>query len=186
MRKLFITLLVLLLGTPLLSLSATTQEVEELFQEGKTICLIAARRCTFKMVDLDLPLAYTQYNDITIMSGIYNKLTKDELRGIIYHEVAHAVSNHSQQGQEFFNNFVSEQKRPPYPAEVQNFRYKLENEADAKAVLLLFAARKPILLDTALVKVTKPYNNTGASSTHPSIESRVKHIQNMRWKLEGN
>ena len=81
MRKIFITLLILLLGTPLLSLSATTQEVEELFQEGKTICLIAARRCTFKMVDLDLPSAYTQYNDITIMSGIYNKLTKDELRG---------------------------------------------------------------------------------------------------------
>ena len=186
MRKIFITLLILLLGTPLLSWSATTQEVEELFQEGRTICLIAARKCTFKMVDLDLPLAYTQYNDITIMSGIYNKLTKDELRGIIYHEVAHAVSNHSQQGQEFFNRFITEHRRPPYPAEVQSFRYKLETEADAKAVFLLFAAGKPILLDSALVKITKPYNNTGASNTHPSIESRVNYIQNMRWKLEGN
>lgn len=185
MRKLFLTLLVLLLGTPLLSNSATIQEVEELFQEGRTICLIGAHRCTFKMIDLDLPIAYTQYNDITVMSGIYNKLTKDELRGIIYHEVAHAISNHSQQGQEFFNRFTYEHQRPPVPAEVQNFRYRLENEADAKAVLLLYAARKPILLDSALVKITTPYNNTGASNTHPSIESRVNHIQNMRWKLEG-
>ena len=186
MHRLFLTIILLIfIGVPP-TLSATTQEVDEVFEEGKNICALVLQKCTFKRLELDLPLAYTQYNDITVMSGIYNKLTKDELRGIIYHEVAHAVSNHSQQGQEFFNHFVSEYKRPPYPAEVQNFRYKLENEADAKAVLLLFAARKPILLDTALVKVTKPYNNTGASSTHPSIESRVRHIQNMRWKLEGN
>ena len=48
---------------------------------------------------------------------------------------------------------------------------------------MLYGAKKPILLDTALVKVTSPYDNGQASKTHPSVETRVRHIQSLKNKL---
>ena len=183
MHRLFLTLILLIfIGVPP-ALSATTQEVDELFKEGEAICALVLQKCTFKRLELDLPLASTTFNDITVVSGVYNRLTKDELRAIIYHEVAHAISDHSEKGQKVYNHFFEEYKRYPTAEELQPIKYKFENEADALAVLMLYGAKKPILLDSALIKVTSAYDNTKASKTHPSVEARVKHIQSLKNKL---
>lgn len=183
MHRLFLTIILLLfIGVPP-TLSATTQEVDEVFEEGRNICALVLQKCTFKRLELDLPLASTTYNDITVVSGVYNRLTKDELRAIVYHEVAHAISDHSEKGQKVYNRFFEEYKRYPTAEELQPIKYKFENEADTLAVLMLYGAKKPILLDTALVKVTSPYGNGQASKTHPSVETRVRHIQSLKNKL---
>ena len=97
--------------------------------------------------------------------------------------MAHAISDHSEKGQKIYNRFFEEYKRYPTAEELQPIKYKFENEADTLAVLMLYGAKKPILLDTALVKVTSPYGNGQASKTHPSVETRVRHIQSLKNKL---
>lgn len=184
-RIFFISLLLMMLGVPP-TLGATTQEVDELFKEGTTLCALVLQKCTFKRIVLDLPLAATTYNDITVASGIYEKLTKDELRAIIYHEVAHAISDHSEKGQKIYNHFLEEYKRYPTAQELRPLKYQFENEADTLAVLMLYGAKKPILLESALIKITTPYNNGKASNSHPSVENRIKHIQSIKHKLGVN
>ncbi len=142
MRRLFLTLILLIFIEVPPTLSATTQEVDDLFKEGENICALVLQRCTFKRLELDLPLASTTYNDITVVSGVYNRLTKDELRAIVYHEVAHAISDHSEKGQKIYNHFFEEYKRYPTAEELQPIKYKFENEADTLTVLILYGRKE--------------------------------------------
>lgn len=176
MRKLILILLIIFLGVSP-SLSATTQEVEELFIEGKSICSDFEERCEFKTIELNTPLAYTQYRKITIASGIYKHLTKDEVRAILYHELGHALDKHSEQGLAYYNNFYMNNGRYPNAEEMKSFRYEYENKADAIAMYMLLVYKKPFTLDRALIKLEEIYDNGESSNTHPSNQLRINNIK---------
>lgn len=162
---------------------ATRIEVEQIFEEAKPICLAAMMRCNFRTLEFAAPAAYTQYNNITVTSGIYSILNKDEVRAIVFHEVGHAVLRHSDKAQSFYNEFTRTNKRPPTSKDISEFRHNGENQADAMAVLMLYAGRYPVTLDSALEKIVQKYNNGDVSDSHPSSVYRIQHIKNIKQKL---
>ena len=66
LKKVFYILICLfILGVP--PMYGTTRiEVEQVFEEAKPMCLAAMRRCTFRTIEFNAPVAYTQYGEITI------------------------------------------------------------------------------------------------------------------------
>ena len=185
-KKVFYILICLfILGVPPMY-GATRIEVEQVFEEAKPMCLAAMRRCTFRTIEFNAPVAYTQYGEITVSSGIYNIMNREEVRGIVFHEVAHAVLRHSEKAQSFYNEFVMINKRPPTSKDITEFRHNGENQADAMAVLMLYVGRYPITLDSALAKIVLKYNNGDNCNSHPSAAYRIQHINNIKQKLGVN
>lgn len=184
LRLLILLICLLVVGVPPMY-GATEKEVIELFTESQQLCLATLRKCEFRIITVDLPLAYTQGTAITVGSGVYTRLTKDELRGVIYHETAHAILNHSNRTKDYINSFRAKNGREITPAEAQNYKYKMEDDADALAVAMLVWTKHPVLLDEALIKITGPYKATQASWTHPSVQYRVNRIRSIEKKLRG-
>ena len=161
--------------------SATLEDANTLFKEGKVVCTIHAQKCTFRVIDNRLLIAYSTYDDITLSTGIVKYLTMDELRGVFYHELAHSVLNHSEQGQKYYDHFVSYYKRQPKSEDLQIYRYSKEREADIYASKMLGLARFPNKLGDALIKITTENGTSGASDTHPAVADRIKDINVQKW-----
>lgn len=163
---------------------ASIQERQELYQEGMAVCKHQQTPCIIKEYKSIVGNAETNYNKISVMTNIAEPLTKDELRSVLYHEIAHVILQHSNQGIRYEQSFYEQGKRIT-EQDIKYIRNKLELEADRCASYLLWRYGKPNLLDIALKKIDNPDYFYQDSVSHPSTYERLIRIQAYK-KLFGN
>lgn len=163
--------------------SATLEEVQQLIDEVLINCNVHHQNCSVRLIDHPREIAATNYDTITISTATINLFNKEELRSVMYHELAHAVLNHSERGYAYSDRIRQQLERDLTYNEMQKLRHQMENEADSYASLLLYFNNKPNKLDTALVKLGMKYKRNFDEDylTHPSTNSRLRNIR--RYKI---
>lgn len=86
---------------------ATLKDLEGIVNLARPVCNEHKVICTFRVIEFPKPLAYTRYNNITLSNKTVEILTEDELRSVVFHEVAHAVLRHSNLGQQYIASMYS-------------------------------------------------------------------------------
>lgn len=161
---------------------ATLSDLDDITNSTTPICIDHKVICTFKVVQSDIPLAYTQFNNITLSSKTVSMLSKEELRSVVFHEVAHAVLRHSTVGQQYILSIYNKGRQPTQD-ELKAYRHKAETDADSYSALLLFQYGYPNKLPEALVKLSnKKYSEE--TLTHPSDRDRINNIRNLQRILK--
>lgn len=181
--KLIYRLIMIGLLLTLPTYGATLKDLDNIVKQAKPLCSLHHIICSFRVIEFSRPLAYTQYNRITLSSKTVEILTKDELKGVVFHEVAHAVLRHSEQGQSYIMN-VRNSGREPTVEELSRFRYRVEYEADRYSVILLYLYGQRSELPSALGKMSSK-SNTEESFTHPSNQDRINKINKLQKILSG-
>lgn len=149
----------------------------------KPVCINHKLVCTVRVVEIDRPLAFTQYNNITLSTNVVKRLNKDELRSVLAHETAHAVLRHSTLGQNYIIKTFTDKGRQPTEQEIKKYRHKVEYEADSYSTILLYQYGYKNKLPEALSKLTiKKYSEE--SLTHPSDRDRINNIRNLQRILK--
>lgn len=162
---------------------ATLKDLDSIVNLAKPVCNEHKVICTFKVIDFPRPLAYTQYNNITLSTKTVEILTAEELRSVVFHEVAHAVLRHSNLGQQYIVNIYSNKGRQPTEQEIKAYRHKVELEADRYSTILLYQYGYTTKLPEALAKLsTKKYSEESIS--HPSDRDRINNIRNLQRILK--
>lgn len=163
---------ILSFSVTLTAFSATEEEQIEVLKDVSNTCIENQRVCLFKTIKGNELNAYTDGVTIFIYTGILERLSKDELRSILYHELAHILLQHPQRTRELLN------KRLPISMwEFKNHKVYNETEADMLATHLLLSNGYPSKLDEALIKITPAGKLNRSSITHPSTISRIKNIR---------
>lgn len=151
---------------------ATLQEQEEVLLEGRMLCTIFGVRCTTVIDPSTKVFANTDgTNKITISSELGNILTKDELRGVVYHEVGHASLKHIKKLWFFLTT------QPFDEQELRELRHKHELEADRFASYVLLVTNQPNELVSALKKIVAPEHLDKETKTHPATTERIRRIE---------
>ena len=162
---------------------ATLKDLDSIVNLAKPVCNEHKVICTFKVIDFPRPLAYTQYNNITLSTKTVEILTAEELRSVVFHEVAHAVLRHSNLGQQYITSIYSNKGRQPTEQEIKAYRHKVELEADRYSTILLYQYGYTTKLPEALAKLsTKKYSEESIS--HPSDRDRINNIRNLQRILK--
>lgn len=157
---------------------ATLQDLDDITNSITPICIDHKIICTFRVIDFPRPLAYTRYNNITLSSKTVEILTEDELRSVVFHELAHAVLRHSNLGQQYILSIYNKGRQPTQD-EIKNYRHKVELEADRYSTILLYQYGYTTKLPEALAKLsTKKYSEESIS--HPSDRDRINNIRNLQ------
>lgn len=115
-------------------------------------------------------IAYTTMsNDIIITKGMLNYLSDNEIRSVLYHELAHVKLQHSKK--------LLEEVYKRYPhntsKDLKTFRHIQEYSADITASQMLKEDNKPNKLSQALIKILKLKQSDINSDTHPPIKQRI-------------
>jgi len=155
--------------------ACTYSDLINLTYEANRICLDYHTVCHIKVLNAKEFQAYTYNDKIFLTSNLINNFSKDYLRAVLYHEVAHRVLNHSEQMKTYW---------PPTNNNSNNIRllrYAHEYDADKLASYLLYQNNFQNKLDEALLLLVPATRRNIATNTHPSINSRVRHIR--RYKL---
>lgn len=162
---------------------ATLKDLDNIVNLARPVCNEHKVICTFRVVEFPRPLAYTRYNNITLSSKTIEILTEDELRSVVFHEVAHAILRHSNLGQQYITSIYSKKGRQPTEQEIKNYRHKVELEADRYSTILLYQYGYITKLPEALAKLsTKKYSEE--TLTHPSDRDRINNIRNLQRILK--
>lgn len=181
--KLIYRLIMIGLLLTLPTYGATLKDLDNIVNLARPVCNEHKVICTFRVVEFPRPLAYTRYNDITLSTKTVEILTEDELRSVIFHEVAHAVLRHSNLGQQYITSIYSKKGRQPTEQEIKNYRHKVELEADRYSTILLYQYGYTTKLPEALAKLsTKKYSEESIS--HPSDRDRINNIRNLQRILK--
>ena len=161
---------------------ATLKDLDNIVNLARPVCNEHKVICTFRVIDFPRPLAYTKYNNITLSSKTVEILTEDELRGVVFHEVAHAVLRHSTLGQQYILSIYNK-GRQPTEQEIKAYRHKVELEADRYSTILLYQYGYTSKLPEALAKLSnKKYSEE--TLTHPSDRDRINNIRNLQRILK--
>lgn len=157
------------------SQGATVAEKYTATTDGLRVCKQYNPGCSIKTDNRDdLIGAFTKYNTITIHRGLANLMTEDELRSVIYHEVAHAILRHSERGVVLIQQYNLNQ------VTFKPIRLMFEEDADKLACYLLYLDNQVNALDSALYKI-HTVNGTNTLNedykTHPVAANRIKMIQ---------
>lgn len=163
---------------------ASIQERQELYQEGMAVCRHQQTPCIIQEYKSIIGNAETNYNKISVMTNISEPLTKDELRSILYHEIAHVILQHSNKGI-IWQQSIRNSGREPSKAEIKQFRNTQEFDADKFMCYLLWRYGKPNLFEQALTKIDNPDYYYKDSISHPSTYERVLRVRAYK-KLYGN
>lgn len=162
---------------------ATLKDLDNIVNLARPVCNEHKVICTFRVIDFPRPLAYTRYNNITLSNKTVEILTEDELRSVVFHEVAHAVLRHSNLGQQYITSIYSKKGRQPTEQEIKSYKYKVELEADRYSTILLYQYGYTTKLPEALAKLsTKKYSEESIS--HPSDRDRINNIRNLQRILK--
>jgi Zn-dependent protease with chaperone function len=162
---------------------ATLKDLDSIVNLVRPVCNEHKLICTFRVIEFPRPLAYTRYNNITLSNKTVEILTEDELRSVVFHEVAHAVLRHSNLGQQYITSIYSKKGRQPTEQEIKSYRYKVELEADRYSTILLYQYGYTTKLPEALAKLsTKKYSEESIS--HPSDRDRINNIRNLQRILK--
>ncbi len=165
--------------------AATISEQAQVIDEVISLCNYYNTYCSVRIVDDFRNVAYTKNNDITISNTLANNFPKDELRGILYHELGHVLNQHSQKGQAIMNQ-IQTMGKSITPLEAKQIRHRFEYEADAKATQLLYENKKPQSLSKALMRISKGRDRNKDTISHPSTNQRVRNINKYYLMLRKN
>lgn len=161
---------------------ATLKDLDNIVNLARPVCNEHKVICTFKVIEFPRPLAYTKYNNITLSNKTVEILTEDELRSVVFHEVAHAVLRHSNLGQQYILSIYNKGRQPTQD-EIKAYRHKVELEADRYSTILLYQYGYTTKLPEALIKLSnKEYSEE--SLTHPSDRDRINNIRNLQRILK--
>lgn len=161
---------------------ATLQDLDNIVNLARPVCNEHKVICTFRVIEFPKPLAYTRYNNITLSNKTVEILTEDELRSVVFHEVAHAVLRHSNLGQQYILSIYNKDRQPTQD-ELKAYSHKAEMDADSYSALLLFQYGYANKLPEALLKLSnKKYSEE--SLTHPSDRDRINNIRNLQRILK--
>lgn len=180
--KLIYRLIMIGLLLTLPTYGATLKDLDNIVNLARPVCNEHKVICTFRVIDFPRPLAYTKYNNITLSSKTVEILTEDELRSVVFHEVAHAVLRHSNLGQQYILSIYN-QGRQLTEQEIKAYRHKVELEADRYSTILLYQYGYTSKLPEALSKLSnKKYSEE--TLTHPSDRDRINSIRNLQGILK--
>lgn len=184
--KRIILSIILLIGSILMLppvKSATLEEAQQLIKEVQNNCSIHHQVCIVRIIDANVIIANTNFNTINISTSTIKFFTKQELRSVMYHELAHAVLNHSERIDYYVADIRYRLDRDLTYDEYKKIHHQIENEADSYASSLLFLNNKINRLDTALIKLGNKYKKDFDEDflTHPSTNKRLRNIR--RYKI---
>lgn len=151
--KLIYRLIMIGLLLTLPTYGATLKDLDNIVNLARPVCNEHKVICTFKVIDFPRPLAYTRYNNITLSNKTVEILTEDELRSVVFHEVAHAVLRHSNLGQQYILSIYNKGRQPTQD-ELKAYTHKAEMDADSYSALLLFQYGYANKLPEALLKLS--------------------------------
>lgn len=170
---------ILSFSVTLTAFSATEEEQIEVLKDVSNTCIENQRVCLFKTIKGNELNAYTDGVTIFIYTGILERLSKDELRSILYHELSHILLQHPQRTRELFSRGL-----PISMWEFKNHKVYNEVEADTLATHLLLSKGYPSNLDEGLLRIVPKEFIGKQTLTHPSTISRVKNIRKIEVMYE--
>lgn len=166
---------------------ASIEDAREIARDVEINCILNSTKCKVNIVESERFIASTSYDNIYISTYTIDFLSKEELRSVAYHELAHTILKHSLQIQYYRERIYHTLERELSYDEEKRIRHKVEEEADTFSCFLLWLNGRPNYLDNALIKVNKKYkadpNKEGL--THPSLNKRLNNIQRLK-RLYGN
>lgn len=170
---------ILSFSVTLTAFSATEEEQIEVLKDVSNTCIENQRVCLFKTIKGNELNAYTDGVTIFIYTGILERLSKDELRSILYHELSHILLQHPQRTRELFSRGL-----PISMWEFKNHKVYNEVEADTLATHLLLSKGYPSNLDEGLLRIVPKEFIGKQTLTHPRTISRVKNIRKIEVMYE--
>ena len=176
MLKRIITCIVTCILTCTLAQAATPVEYEQVFNEATMACKVYRKICTITVVPNNNMFAQTK-NDgyIEVSSGLLNRMTQPQVRGVIYHEVGHVVLEHVEKNAEYIymarynNNFNKDF--------YFSMRREHEYQADRFAIYLGLFTFKNADLIGALKVITPVEDYYKEHLSHPSTADRIKAME---------
>lgn len=162
-----IVLMILLSNT---ACSLTLGEEVKLKRKLEQTCIDYNKTCEVTFSTSSNVQAFTTpYNRIIITSGLSNKLNYDEVQAIGLHEVGHVVLEHCKR------HFEATYKLYPISKQQKIILYHThEIEADLFATMIARKENTKNYLPIALKKIVIKQKWNEVSSTHPSINQRIK------------
>lgn len=122
-----------------------------------------------------------QHRIIYLSTGLLDNLTREQIRSIFYHEMAHIKLGHHKIWEKYLVSGVL-QAMPI--SEVKRLRHTQEYEADTKAAEMLYNDGFDIQLDEALeVVIPNEYRNI-ETNTHPATNKRLQYIKKLEALYE--
>lgn len=168
-------------------MGATMTDMQKINKEVQTTCSINHTQCNIRLVNSDSIIASTNEHYITISTATIKYFTKEQLRSVVYHEMAHKILRHSYQIRMKRNQIWDRLGRDMSYNEEQKIRHRVELEADSYASFLLWLNNKPNKLDDALWAINilskRPIDED--TLTHPSLHKRLTNIHKLKI-LYGN
>lgn len=152
---------------------------EIVLSEAQGLCRTFLTQCETQVIESDKPFAQTVAGRyIQISSKMGEILTLDEYRSVVYHEVGHVVLRHSQRQA---NWLISSANSGTFSKEAWiEMRHTHEYEADRFTSYTLLVINKTNKLDSALMKVVPSSLWNITTETHPSINNRIKRINDVK------
>lgn len=163
-------------------MGATMADMQKINKEVQTTCSKNHTQCNIRLVNSDGIIASTNEHCITISTATIKYFTKEQLRSVVYHEMAHKILRHSYQIGMKREQIWDRLGRDMSYNEEQKIRHRVELEADSYASFLLWVNNKPNQLDKALIKLNRRAGNPADmdSLTHPSLNKRLGNIRYLK------
>lgn len=175
--KIVLIILILILIAPVV-FSATQWEAVDIYREATTLCIIYKTKCSITTVPSKYATAITKENGrIEISDKMIALMTKDELRGVLFHEVGHVVFKHVEKNIKYYRH-CGNKCNDIY---MENVRKQRELQADRFATYVMKLTGKKEGLSGALLKVTPPKMINKEWSSHPSTADRIKQIRRIYY-----
>ena len=165
-----IPVIVLLIITCNPTYSLTEKEQTTIKNKLENTCNLYSTSCNVYFGNTELVQAFTTaQGNIVISTGLVNKLSYNEVLAVGYHEVGHRVLKHHIKFFEFiYTNYPTTLKQQ------QKIRHKHEIEADLFATVMAKKDNTKNYLPSTLKKIVIKQKWNEVSSTHPSINQRIK------------
>lgn len=164
--------------------AATMDEYREVAREATRVCVAYKNPCMIIAIPHDKMWANTRYGgDIRVSTELIYRMNKEQLRGVIYHELGHHILNHIEKLVEYMMDNPTE---GGYNKEAYNqFRRKHELEADRFAVYLSLFLFNDADLEGALKMLTPPEDYYKTHPSHPSTYERIRQMELIRRNQRG-
>lgn len=148
----------------------TEKEQTSIKNKLENTCNFYNTFCNVYFGNIELVQAFTTVQgNIVISTGLANKLTYNEVLAVGYHEVGHRVLRHHVKYFEYiYINYPTTLKQR------QKIRHEHEIEADSFATMMAKKDNTKNCLPSALKKIVIKQKWNEVSSTHPSINHRIK------------
>lgn len=174
-KLILLIIIILLLSVPLADAS-TEIERDLVFKEGELICRVYKKDCDFVEVEDKGMYAYSTGLDmIFISSKLRETFTKEQLRGVVYHEVGHVVLEHVYKLNKFHGSCGNECNLEV----MNNLRRRYEFQADRFAVLVAKYLHIKQDLKGGLIILTPIDKYYTTHPSHPSTADRIRKIEEL-------